>query len=252
MNHLDQLNEKLRKRERIFGYTVYLPSTYVIADYMPEHVDYILFDCEHGPYDEDYYSEFYRHCRARGIPTITRIADSEYHFAARAADCGSDGLLVPRVESVEQVRKVVEGLYMPPVGKKGYGGKYQLLPGETIEEYNRRRLLWIQIESPAGAEALPEILEKYGSCISACVIGPCDLSINAGTPLDFDSEASLSVIRKVFELCAEHGISSGIYCFDEADAAKRLTQGANLFWVACDAVFMARGIRQAAEAVARL
>ena len=41
MDNLDRLNEKLLKRERIFGYTVYLPSTYVIADYMPAGVDYI-------------------------------------------------------------------------------------------------------------------------------------------------------------------------------------------------------------------
>lgn len=252
MDNLDRLNEKLRKRERIFGYTVYLPSTYVIADYMPAGVDYILFDCEHGPYDEDFYSAYYRHCRERGIPTITRIADAEYHLAARAVDCGSDGILVPRVETLEQVKTVVEGVYMPPVGKKGYGGKYQLYPGETIDQYNKRRLLWIQIESPAGLKVLPEILEKYGDYISACMIGPCDLSINAGTPLDFYSEASLNVIRKTYNLCAKHGISSGSYCFDEADAAKRAQLGTNLFWVACDAIFMARGIRQTADAIARL
>lgn len=251
MNNLDRLNEKLRNRERVFGYTIYLPSTYVMDDYMPAGVDYVLFDCEHGLNDEDHYSAFYRHFRERNIPTITRISDAEYHLAARAADCGSDGIMVPRVETLEQVKKVVDALYLPPIGKKGYG-KMMFYPNETIEEYNKRRLLWIQIESPAGADALPEILEKYGKYISACVIGPCDLSINAGTPLDFYSEASLNVIEKVYKLCAEYGISSGSYCFDEADAAKRAQLGTNLFWVACDAIFMARGIKQTAEAIAQL
>ena len=252
MDNLDRLNEKLCTRQRVFGYTAYLPSTYTLMDYMPDGVDYILFDCEHGPYDEDWYAEYYRHCRALGIPTITRVADAEYHFVARAADCGSDGVLIPRVETMEQVEAAVRGLYMPPIGKKGYGGKFQFYPGETIEEYNRRRILWIQIESPQGAELLPEILKTYPGLISACVIGPCDMSINAGTPLGFYTDESLAAIRKTYEVCAANGISSGSYCFDADDAGKRIALGTNLIWMQCDALFLAEGIRRAAETVAKL
>lgn len=252
MDHLDRLNEKLRARQRIFGYTVYLPNTYMQMEYMPDGVDYILFDCEHGPYDEDHYAPYYRHFRSLGLPTITRIADAEYHLAARAMDCGSDGLLVPRVETIDQVKAAVEGIYLPPIGKKGCGGRYMRYPGETLEEYNRRRILWIQIESPEGAQALPEILDRYGHLISACVVGPCDLSIRAGTPLDFYSEASLKVLRQVQELCMQYGVSSGSYSADTKEAAFRVGLGNNLVWMACDTVFMADGIRRAAGAIAAL
>ncbi len=252
MENLKRLNQKLRARQRIFGYSAYLPSTYTLSDYMPAGVDYILFDCEHGPFDEDSYAEYYRHCRSLGIPTITRVADAEYHFVARATDCGSDGVLIPRVETMEQVEAAVSGLYLPPYGKKGYGGKFQFYPGESLEEYNRNRILWIQIESPAGAELLPKILEKYGHLLSACMIGPCDLSINAGTPLDYYSDASLSCIRRVFDLCEANHISSGSYCFNPEDAARRIGLGANLLWMSCDANFLAEGIRRAADAVAKL
>ncbi len=252
MNNLDRLNEKLRSRQRVFGYTAYLPSTYTLMDYMPRGVDYILFDCEHGPYDEDHYAEYYRQCRALDIPTITRVADAEYHFVARAVDCGSDGVLIPRVETLEQVQAAVSGLFMPPIGKKGYGGKFQFYPGETIDEYNRRRVLWIQIESPQGATLLPEIFRTYPGLISGCVIGPCDLSINAGTPLEFYSKASLDAIRQTYEVCAANGVSSGSYCFDADDARRRVALGTNLIWMGCDAIFLAQGIRDAANAVARL
>lgn len=252
MDHLDRLNEKLRTGQRVFGYTVYLPNTYMQMEYMPEGVDYILFDCEHGPNDEDSYAPYYRHFRALGIPTITRIADAEYHLAARAMDCGSDGLLIPRVETVDQVRTAVEGIFLPPIGKKGCGGRYMRYPDETLEEYNRRRILWIQIESPEGAQALPEILDQYGHLISACVVGPCDLSIRAGTPLDFYSEASLKVLRQVQELCTQYGISSGSYSADTKEAAFRVGLGNNLVWMSCDTVFMADGIRRAAGAIAAL
>lgn len=252
MDHLDRLNQKLRNRERIFGYTIYLPNTYMQMEYMPQGVDYVLFDCEHGPHDEDSYAAYYRHFRALGIPTITRIADAEYHLAARAMDCGSDGLLIPRVETMEQVRAAVDGIFLPPIGKKGCGGRYMRYPGETLEEYNRRRILWIQIESPEGAAILLEILEAYGHLISACVIGPCDLSIRAGTPLDIYSEPSRKVLDQVHKTCLRYGISSGSYSGSLQEAAFRVSLGNNLVWMSCDTVFMADGIQRAAAAIAAL
>ena len=109
MDNLDRLNAKLRARERVFGYTVYMPDTYVLAEYMPAGVDYILFDCEHGPADIDYYSPFYRGCRRLGIPTITRVPDATYVHISHALDVGSDGIMLPRVETLAQVKTAVEG-----------------------------------------------------------------------------------------------------------------------------------------------
>jgi len=250
MDNLDRLNQKLRNRERIFGYTVYLPNTYMQMEYMPKGVDFVLLDCEHGPHDAEYYSEYYRHFRMLGIPTITRIADAEYHLAARAADCGSDGLMIPRVETLEQVDRAVEGLYLPPVGKKGYGCKHMWYPNESIDEYNRRRMLWIQIESPEGADELPKILEKYGHLISAVIIGPCDLSVRMGTPLDFYNEKTLAVIKKVYDLCEQYGVSSGSYAASLDEASRRVGMNANLIWLACDVVYLTNAIQQMADAVA--
>jgi len=165
-------------------------------------------------------------------------------------DLGSDGILVPRVESLEQVRTAVEGIYLPPDGKKGFGGKFQFYPGESIEDYRRRRLLWIQIESPAGAALLPEIIAAYGQYLSACVIGPFDLSINVGTPTQIWSDEVSAVIKDVFAQCEAAGLSSGIYAGDPTSALRRIEQGANLLWVACDALYMAWGIEQAASLIA--
>lgn len=252
MDNLDRLNEKLRKRERIFGYTVYMPDQYVLGEYMPEGVDFILFDCEHGPYDIDHYAPFFRSCREKGIPTVTRVPDATYPHISHVADMGCDGILVPRVETLEQVQVAVEALYLPPDGKKGYGGKWQFYPGETIEQYRNRRMLWIQMESPAGVEILPEILRKYGQYISACVVGPMDLSVNLGTPLDIWTDEAAEIVQNVFTQCEVAGISSGIYANNETDAARRVQQGANLLWVTCDAFYMTRAIAQAAQTIKNL
>lgn len=252
MDNLDRLNAKLRARERIFGYTVYMPDQYVLGEYMPDGVDFILFDCEHGPYDIDHYAPYFRLCREKGIPTITRVPDATYPHISHVADLGCDGIMVPRVESLEQVKTAVEGLYLPPDGKKGFGGKWQFYPGETIEEYRRRRMIWIQIESRKGAELLPEILKQYGAYISACIIGPMDLSINLGTPLEIWTDEAAEVVQSVFSQCEAAGITSGIYANNEADAARRVAQGANLLWVTCDAFYLTRAIAQVAQTIKNL
>lgn len=257
MDKLDQLLEKLHKRERIFGYTAYIPDIYTMAEYMPEGVDYILFDCEHGPHDIEYYSGYFTLCRRLDIPTVVRIPDAVYHLAARAIDCGADGILVPRVETAEQVQAVVEGMRMPPLGRKGYGGKFLMRPGESIDEFNKRRMLWIQIESRKGSEALENILDRYEGQISACVIGPCDLAISTSQSEEFhadtvralDEKTAADVLAKTAELCSQHGISFGSYCFDVADALRCISRGMNLTWVGCDANFMLQGIREAAERI---
>ena len=252
MDNLDRLNAKLRARERVFGYTVYMPDGYVLREYLPEGVDYILFDCEHGPRDIDFYAPYYQLCRDHSIPTITRVPDATYPLISHVMDLGSDGILVPRVETLEQVRIAVEAFHFPPDGKKGYCGKFQLYPGETIEQYRDRRVLWIQIESPAGAALLPEILKQYGQYISAVVIGPFDLSINSGVPTQIWDDKVSATIADVFAQCEAAGISSGIYVNDEDAAARRIAQGANLLWMSCDAIYMTRAIAQAAKTVAEL
>lgn len=260
MDNLDRLLDKLYKRERIFGYSAYIPDVYTIAEYMPKGVDYILFDCEHGPHDIEYYSDYFTLCRMLDIPTVVRIPDAVYHLAARAIDCGADGVLVPRVETPEQVEAVIEGLRMPPLGRKGYGGKFLMRKGESIEEFNKRRMLWIQIESRQGSDRLPEILERYGDQISACVIGPCDLSISTSQPSEFRADAvraldeknAADVLAKTADLCKQQGISYGSYCFDVADALHCLSQGMNLTWVSCDANFMLQGIQEVAKKIADL
>lgn len=252
MNHLDRLNAKLKARERILGYTVYMPNDYVLREYLPENVDYILFDCEHGPLSIPDYAPYYPLCRDHDIPVITRVPDAAYAHISRAMDLGSDGILLPRVETLEQVRTAVESIHFPPDGKKGYSGKFQLYPNETMAEYRRRRILWIQIESPTGAELLPEILRQYGQYISACVIGPFDLSISLGVPTQIWDAKVSAVVSNVFSQCEAAGISSGIYVNDEDAAARRIQQGANLLWMGCDAYYMLRSIAQAAKTVAEL
>jgi 2-keto-3-deoxy-L-rhamnonate aldolase RhmA len=159
-------------------------------------------------------------------------------------DMGADGVMLPRVETVAQLKKAVDGFFFPPIGKKGKGGHGHLRFGEAFGDYAKTRFLMPQIESPEGVKNLPAMLEAYGEYISAVIIGPYDLSITNGTPCDITSEVNLKSIQEVFDTCKRYGKSCGIFCENEACAKRFKEMGANVIWIGSDLDMFMRGYNQ--------
>ncbi len=249
MNNLTRLRAALRARSPVFGFTSLIHDAAVLPQYRQPHVDFVLYDLEHGDADAATLAPYWRLCRAHDIPTVVRVEDALPHLVAKPIDLGCDGILLPRVEYKTQVKTALDAMRLPPAGKKGYGGRFQLREGESVDEYQQNRLLLIQIESPLGVENLPGILEEYAGELSCVVIGPYDLSFLCGTPLDIYSDAVTRQIEAVVELCDRHRVSAGCYCQTLEDARKRRAMGMNLIWMASDATHLVRGIAEAADFV---
>lgn len=243
MNRYDSLIEKFNKREKVLGTTCQmLMDPMVIAKLNRSDLDFILFDCEHGRYDAQNLVPILHECRMMGLPSVVRIQDAFYHLAAKPLDMGADGIMVPRTESVEQLKQVVDGLCFFPIGRKGNGGVAQFMPKESIEHFNKSRFLLPQIESPKGIENLPKMLDTYGNLISAIMVGPYDMSVMVGTPLDIYSKTMTDSVKKVFDIAASYGKSCGIYCNDYDDAIHFKELGANVFWAGADMQFLQLGM----------
>ena len=182
-----------------------------------------------------------------GLPAFVRAQDSEYHLIAKAIDMGADGVMLPRTESLEQLRTAVDALLFYPEGRKGSGGHGQFRPGETYSDFKKTRFLLPQIESPKGIEMLPKMLEEYGEYINAVMIGPYDLSIMVGTPKEIKSPEMLEAIQKIFDISNSYRKSCGIFCDDEILAQKYRNMGCNVLWTASDKDFYMKGYNQEME-----
>ena len=136
----------------------------------------------------------------------------------------------------------------PPVGKKGCGGR-ACLRGDSIEEFNRKRLIFIQIESPKGADLLDEILTKYGHEIAGIIIGPADTSIACGCPLKFDDERLITCIRKVITVCQAHKMSIGMFMNNLAECERWYGEGMNIFWTGSELECLLKGLKQIAKGI---
>lgn len=253
MDKYSRLADKLQNREKIIGTTmIILKSPILLENMNRDELDFVLFDAEHGLFDTQNVVPLLQVCRLIGLPTLVRAQDSEYHLIAKAIDMGADGIMLPRTESLEQLRTAVDALLFYPEGRKGCGGHGQFRPGEAYGDFGKTRFLMPQIESPKGIELLPKMLEEYGSHISAVMIGPYDLSVMVGTPKNIKSPQMLVAIQRIFDISNSYGKSCGIFCDDEVLAQKYRSMGCNVLWTGSDKDFYMRGYNEEMEVLAKM
>lgn len=245
MERHEMLKHKLAKREKVIGTTMIMLDAPILIEKMKrDDLDFILMDAEHGRFDTQNAIPMLHTCRMLGVNSFMRVQDCQYHLIAKAIDMGADGVMIPRVETVEQMRTVVDAVRFAPVGRKGVGGYAQFYAGESFECFQNSRMVMIQIESQRGIDNLPEILESYSEHIDAVIIGPNDMSVMLGTPLDCKSDVMEQAVQHVFDISKRFGKSSGIFCNDAVDAKHYRDMGANVLWTASDLQFYCRGFAE--------
>ena len=244
MNKYQNLREKLKNRQQILGTNITLIASGPMLELINEdYLDYVLFDMEHGVFNNENLIPLLQTCRLLGLPSFVRVPDHTNHHISRCLDLGADGIMLPRTESVAQVKAAVESMRFPPKGRKGRGGYCQVRKDERVEDFNDNRHLLVQIESPVGIAALPEMLDLYGDEIASIVIGPYDLSFTMGMPARFDEPEFQAAVKKVFDICIEKGVSVGIFCDNPTHAAKYRAMGANFLWMCTDDQVVKAGLR---------
>ncbi|MDD3996278.1 MAG: aldolase/citrate lyase family protein [Sphaerochaetaceae bacterium] len=231
------LQIKLKNREKVFGTTVGSVRWSGLLQMMKNDIlDFIVFDFEHGCLTVESAEELLRMCNVLEIPAIARVQEISYAYMSKIFDMGADGILVPRVETVEQVEMVVSSVRFPPKGKKGCGG-FSLLHGglKSTEEFNARKIIILQIESPLGISNLESMLDIDEA--DGVIIGPNDMSIAMGIPWQFNHPMLLEGIDTVLRICQKHDVSCGIYCDNQEEARNWRGKGMNILWTSSELGF---------------
>lgn len=253
MNRYESLKVKFDNCEKVVGTTMLMLKNPVLLEKMvcPE-LDFILMDTEHGFFDTQNVIPMLHTCRMLGMPSFVRVQDSEYHLIAKAIDMGADGVMIPRVETLEQIKTVIDAVCFAPIGRKGAGGYAQMRPGESFEQFQKSRFIALQIESQKGIDNLPNMLETYGEHIDAVIIGPNDLSVMLGTPFECKSEIMEKACKQIFDISRKYNKSCGIFCNDAADAKHYQDMGCNVLWTASDIQFYMRGFVETIQEIKTL
>jgi 2-keto-3-deoxy-L-rhamnonate aldolase RhmA len=144
---------------------------------------------------------------------------------------------------MEQVETAINSMRFYPYGKKGVGGRALLRPWEKdVYDFNKNRLLFIQIESKKGVDLLDEMLTKYGDQIAGIIIGPCDMAVSMGCGLDINAPEMIENITKTIKVSKKHNKSIGMFMDDDKVAERWHNEGMNFYWIGTEMTMLAREI----------
>jgi 4-hydroxy-2-oxoheptanedioate aldolase len=181
--------------------------------------DYLFIDMEHAMFDWETVHNLVQMALVTDICPLVRVTDLQYALVARALDTGALGVIIPRVETREQVEQAVSYAKYPHLGRRGAGGEgrngYERLNArEAVETSNAESMVVVQIESTEGINNLEEIASVPG--LDVICVGPQDLSISLGVHGDFAAPVFVESIERIVEICSRHGVAVGMV---ERDAA---------------------------------
>ena len=233
MSRFDDLKRKLKNREPVLSTTIANVAWSGLAQKIAAYsFDFVVLDEEHGTLSAESGEEILRVCRLCDLPAIVRVGNAVPNIIAKTLDMGADGIMIPRVETIEQIEIAVNSARYYPRGRKGCGGfsNFRKEDQGSVEIFNNNRFLMPQIESYEGLRVLPRILDEYRDEIACILIGPYDSSIMVGTPLDIMSEAMRNFDKEVFDLCKAAGMSTGIFVDNASLLPYYRELGANVFW----------------------
>ena len=233
MSKLNDLKNKLKNVEPTLGTTIGNVKFSGLAQKVAAFdFDFLVLDEEHGTLSAESSEEILRVCRLVDLPTIVRIPDATPNYISKILDMGADGVMIPRVEHMEQVETAIRAARYYPRGRKGCGGFSNLRAEDfgSVETYNDNRMIVVQMESYEGVKILPDILKRYKDEIACVLIGPYDSSIMVGTPLDITSDTMTKYIKDVFDICHKYDISCGSFVDDASMIARYRDLGANVYW----------------------
>lgn len=211
--------------------------------------DLIWFDMEHRPYSMDRIDPLSLACRATGMDLMVRICKSGYHSPMQALEFGANGIMVPHCRSAAEAKQWVEWVRFPPIGKRGLDGvgadaDFGLADTkEHLEHANREVFLALQIEDKEAVDAIDEIAAVPG--FDLLFVGPGDLSLSLGVPLQFRHPSMEEAFDKVAAAAKKHGKWWGTTSGTPEAAQRALDRGARMITAGVDHVFLVNGFKNA-------
>lgn len=234
--------DKFRDGQPVIGTIMHLKSVTAVEALGASGLDYVMLDMEHCPMDISEVHTCVVAANAAEITPFVRINELTRSAVLRALDIGAMGVLVPGVESVEQVCDLIQHAKFQPLGNRGYcmtrDGSWGYdesydngLPG-YMRRCNADTMLIPQCETLGCLEHIEEITALDG--VDGILIGPYDLSIAMGIDGQFQHPNFTAAVARILKACKANGKMSIIFAGNETDMKQRLAEGFDNVMVGLD------------------
>jgi len=175
--------------------------------------DWLVCDMEHGPYGvETFYfmMQSMLYARKECMP-MARIPWNDLIWVKKAMDAGATGIVVPRIETAAEAKKLVSYMKYPPMGERGCGPRFAAFRDpEYVDTINEESLVVVMIETAKGLKNLDDIFSVDG--VDACFVGPSDLSLDLGIHRQIEEPKFVKSLEKIVDAAKAHGVAPGMHC----------------------------------------
>jgi 2-dehydro-3-deoxyglucarate aldolase/4-hydroxy-2-oxoheptanedioate aldolase len=214
-------------------------------------LDWVVVDLEHGYTTE---AELLAHLTAievSGAVALVRPQSGERLRIGRALDLGAAGIVIPRLNTIDQVREAVTFLRYPAGGQRGValltrGARLGTVNHAGVAALNEDIVGIVQIESPSAVDAADDIAATDG--VDVLFVGPADLSHSLGVPGRFAEQPYQDALKRVVDACRAHGKAPGILLYDHASFRPHLDLGFTFVGIGADISFVNDGVKAALAA----
>lgn len=208
---MNKLKEKLKNNEKPLGLFFDTYSVSIMECLGRCGFDFTIIDNEHSPIEAESSADFIRAAELVGITPLCRVRDTSRPAVLKLLDVGAQGLIVPNVQSVEQVKELIKYAKYFPIGERGFcpsrkdGWGFDIPGGvpATMAHFNEETLLIPQCETVGALEHIEEIVALEG--VDGIFVGPFDLSISMGIPGEFSNAKFQAAIDRIIKSCHEAG-----------------------------------------------
>ena len=242
---LKKFRHKLATNESVYGLWITLESPSISEIAVAMGMDWVVIDAEHGHLD---WSDIVGHIRATvrsNTITLVRVAELNGGLIKRVLDIGADGIVVPWVETVDQLRDAVAYAHYPPSGRRGIGAERSTCWGQCVAESVKvgddNVLVVPLIESIRAGENINQMLEVAGT--EVFFFGPADYSSTAGFPGHWEGPGVAEQILAIKDAIRKKGKYCGVVATSSANLTERREQEFQMLAIGLDCGLLIRGLQ---------
>lgn len=244
MNRIKKINEirrKMSSKKPTIGSWIQIPHASVAEIMGQSGYDWVAVDMEHGAISSHQLPDLFRALELGGTLPLARIAQDTAKDCKCALDAGAGGVIVPMIESAEQLTNIRDMCRWPPAGRRGGGFSRANMFGKYFDDYIEEAqapLLIAMIENIRAVENLEDILQVKG--LDAILIGPYDLSASISLTAKLKSEKFLKIMKKIKKISDQYDIPCGIHVVTPDDRLLKqyIDDGYRFIAYSIDSVFM--------------
>ena len=252
-NAIECLNRKLSEDEPVFGLWVTLESASITEMAVALGLDWVVIDAEHGHLDWHDVLEHVRATVRSDTVALVRVAELNGGLIKRALDIGADGVVIPWIETVEQLQQAVAFANYPPAGLRGIGGERATGWGACLLEHtieaNEHVLVVPLIETVKGRQNIDQLCQVAGA--NLFYLGPADYSASAGYAGQWEGPGVAEQLLAIKDAVRAAGKHCGVVTTGPTNLTERQDQGFRMLGLGLDGPLMLGAIKSMLAAVDR-